>query len=423
MNINDVLETLDIADAAAILAPHWDSSATSLPDHLPHFLSPETISSTRALAHLPVEADPVLYAAAQKIAASPPLLQLAWHCQRLLCEHLDYELAKLRQWPVLTAALGELSGAFYLLVGLAAMPRIRAIHQKLGIPEDISLATCGRHCPETVGRYREHHNGQFGVLPGAIHWLRHYICGDLYRLGRLEYMIRPFGGPLHVFRHQHTRAVVALSTDASLFDDEGLAVRTDAIDATHTWRAELSQHDGYISGFPISPHGHALQREITLCLDEWQNALSPGDAIIEVHIPGGGQMSVASCRESMQQALDFFPRYFPQQTFAGFACGSWILNPQLAQIYRADSNMVLWQRELHLYPTPSGSRSGLTFVFGKDDIDIETAPRDTSLRRALLDHMAAGGRLIGGGMFMLCEDFAHFGTQVYHQQAGGYTDA
>ena len=126
-------------------------------------------------------------------------------------------------------------------------------------------------------------------------------------------------------------------------------------------------------------------------------------------------MTLHSCRESMQQALDFFPRYFPGTHSAGFACGSWILNPQLAQIYRPDSNIVLWQRELYLYPIVSSDRSGLVFVFGKDEVDLETAPRDTSLRRALLDHMQIGGRLIGGGMFLLREDFANFGSQPYHQ--------
>jgi GNAT domain-containint protein len=127
-------------------------------------------------------------------------------------------------------------------------------------------------------------------------------------------------------------------------------------------------------------------------------------------------MTLERCRESMQQALDFFPRYFPDASFAGFACGSWILNPQLEQIYRPDSNMVLWQRELYLFPVPSGDRSGVYFIFGTDDVDPRSALRDTSLRRALLDHIDRGGRLIGGGMFLLAEDFAQFGTQHYRSQ-------
>ena len=75
--------------------------------------------------------------------------------------------------------------------------------------------------------------------------------------------------------------------------------------------------------------------------------------------------------------------------------------------------MVRWQRELYLFPIASGDRSGLYSMFGQDDVDPATAPRDTSLRRAVLDHLAQGGRLIAGGMFLLTEDFSHFGTQHY----------
>jgi hypothetical protein len=58
----------------------------------------------------------------------------------------------------------------------------------------------------------------------------------------------------------------------------------------------------------------------------------------------------------------------------------------------------------------------LHFIFGSGDVDLKTAPRDTSLRRALLDHVAADGRLIGGGMFLLLEDFQYYGEQVYRNQ-------
>lgn len=418
-DLDSVLATLGIAEAASIMAPHWEHSMASFPNDVPPFLAPDTISQTRLLARLPQEADPVLHSLARQIIASQALLQLAWHCQLLLCKYLDYDIATIRQWPELNAALGKDAGAFYLLIGLAAIPHIRAIHKKRDIPEAISLDTCGRHYPETVGRYRDHHGGQFGVKPSALYWLRNYIRGDLYRLGRLEYMLRPFGGRLRVFRHQHTRAVIALAADGSAFDGEGLATQPDTCNA---WRAELLEQNGTISGYSIAPHGYAQPQPITLSLDEWQPALSPGDMIFDVHIPSGGHMTLASCRESMQQALDFFPRYFPDTHCAGFACGSWILNPQLAQIYRPDSNIVLWQRELYLYPIPSGDRSGLVFVFGKDEIDIQSAPRDTSLRRALLDHMAIGGRLIGGGMFILREDFSFFGTQPYHGHWRQYRD-
>jgi hypothetical protein len=95
---------------------------------------------------------------------------------------------------------------------------------------------------------------------------------------------------------------------------------------------------------------------------------------------------------------------------------SWILNPQIGQIYRPDSNMVLWQQEMYLYPIASSGRDGLHFLFARDDIDPATAPRDTSMRRAFLDWLASGKRLMSGGAFILTEDLQYYGTQHYRQQ-------
>ena len=107
-----------------------------------------------------------------------------------------------------------------------------------------------------------------------------------------------------------------------------------------------------------------------------------------------------------------------------FGCQSWILNPELENIYRADSNMVLYQKELYLYPISSPANSGFYFVFGKMEVDPATAPRDTSLRRALLEHVEAGGRVISSGMFAFPDDFEHFGQRHYlsHWPPAGLTE-
>lgn len=412
MELKDVLKELDIADSEEILAEHWEESEASFPSELPRFVVAETITETRALGGLVAEADLELHEAARRIASSQALLHLAWHCQCLLYEHLDYESARISQWPILTRTLGDLSGAFYLLIALEAVPRIRGVHAELGIPDPVSRDTC-HHYLEPVRMYRERCAGHSGVQPRALYWWRNHVQGDLYRLGRLEYMLKPFNGGLQAYRHRETGEVVALAADGKWFDPDGFATRSGGENA---WGTRLEERDGSVVGFPIAPHGHTVNQEIALPLSDWERVLSPGDRIMEVHIPAGGNMTPERCRESMQQALDFFPRHFPDKPFVGFACYSWILDPHLAEIYRPDANMVLWQRELYLFPVPSGNRSGLYFVFGQDDVDPDTAPRDTSMRRALLDHLAAGGGVISGGMFLLSEDFARFGSQVYRGQ-------
>ncbi|MFH1568475.1 MAG: acyltransferase domain-containing protein, partial [Gemmatimonadota bacterium] len=335
--------------ALEALSPHWADSAASRPADLPPFLDPGHITRSRALAQLPAEADAALLEAARRIAASPDLRALAWHCDQLLFEHDDYPGAtQARLWPHPIAPLGDLSGAFYLLIALDAIPRMRQVHRQRGIPEEVSRANIS-HFPVSLERYRDL-CGQVGVLPRVLYWLRHHVRGDLYRLGRLEYMAKPFRGRLVAWRHRRSRAVVALASAGARFDAEGILV---ADDEPAAWTAGLDQTPDTVTGTPISPRGHAENRVLTLRRDAWEVALSPDDPVLEVHIPAGGGMTPAACRDSMQRALDFFPRYFPERPFVGFACASWILNPQLETIYRPDSNMVLWQRQLYLHPFPN----------------------------------------------------------------------
>ena len=411
--LRSVLGELGIPQALELLAPHWQQSLASLPDAGPSLLAREQFVWARSFAGLPDEVDDDLARAAQLILNNVALTRFVWHCHELVYRHRDYEPALIGRWPVLDEVLGEDCGLLYLLVALAAVPQMRAVHEERGIPEQISHDTCS-HYPAATRVYREAHGGRWGVNPRVLYWLRNHTAGDLYRLGRMEYMIKPFRGRLSAYRHKQSREVVALAADGVRFNAEGYVdADPDESALAGGWQATFEQRPDAVTGCPIAPRGVGLRAQVKLTLDEWEPALAPGDHVLEMHIPEGGGMTVDRCEDSMRRALEFFPRYFPEQPFAGFGCASWILNPQLADIYSPRSNMVLWQNELYLYPYPSGDRSGLYFVFGTEQVDPATAPRDTSLRRALLDHLQAGGRLITGGMFMLTEDFENFGTQHY----------
>jgi len=285
------------------------------------------------------------------------------------------------------------------------------VHRRIGVPEDITCECFGQ-ISESMEYFAMQCKGMVGVRPGTLYWLRNHVRGDLFRLGRLDYILKPFGGRLKAWRHRESGRVQALALDGTRFDATGLMATGDA---PESWQGSLIEDAAGARGTPISPLGYARREELSLPAGEWALVLAPGDTMVETHIPAGGGMTPPRCSESMRRALDFFPRYFPQSPFGGFACNSWILNPELERIYRPESNMVQWQRELHLFPVSSGDRSGLYFIFGEEDPDPGTALRDTSLRRALLDHLASGGRLISGGMFLLTGDFEHYGSQVYRR--------
>lgn len=403
-------------ESAAPLAPWWEESEASFPEPYPAWLEDSDVVALRRFAGLAEPFDGPLTAVAAEVRRDPHLARLAWHAARLAFDCPDYDLDKASAWPDLSHLLGPGAPLFYLLVALRAVPAMRAAHGRRGIPESVSRATC-THFLESTDLYRLTHEGRLGVLPAMLPWLRHHVRGELCCLGRLEYMLRPFEGRLQVFRHRQRGLVIALAAGGVTVDASGLGpVPPRPGQPPAVWTTADASTEGGCSGHPIAPDGRILRALVHLDAEAWTPVLGTGDMILETHIPPGGGMSPERCVESMQEALAFFPRHFPETPFSAFACSSWVLNPELAEFYSPTSNMILWQRELYLFPLPSNGRAGLSFIFGRNDVDPATAPRDTSLRRALLDRLAAGRPLRAGGMFCLPEEVREYGRQPYRRR-------
>lgn len=403
------IESLESVEA------NWEAAQALMPEEGPGFLSPEAIRENRAWCSFGPEADEPLLRAAGRIRADETLLRLAWQCDWRLYDSAEPIWSG--GWPSFEAALGEDAGLFYLLIGLDLAPRLRAYHSRLGIPEEITRETLLEPRAFSLN-YAQMHPGRLGIPRSQLFWLRFYLYEKFFRLGRFEYWLKPFRGGAHAYRSRRTGQVLALAPAGARIDANGYMPRSDAPPAPGEWSAELTVCDGKAAGAPISPLGHVERRQVVLDLAEWEPVLSPGDWVLDFHIPAGGGMTPAACHDSFRRAAAFFSERFPETPPAAFVCFSWIYNPDLERILPAGSNLVLNLGDAYLFPTPSGGHDGLWFIFFQDHFDLASAPRRTSVQRAVCDWLAAGKPWRSGGMFYLTADLDHLGTQVYRRQAG-----
>lgn len=114
---------------------------------------------------------------------------------------------------------------------------------------------------------------------------------------------------------------------------------------------------------------------------------------LSVHIPDfSGPMTDEACSASIAQAREFFPRHFPDEHYKYAVCHSWLLDPRLKEYLRPGSNIVRFQERFTLAGKGWDSTDGIMqFVFGKTAKDVDNVPRDTSLQRAVVDHIRSGG--------------------------------
>jgi hypothetical protein len=389
--------------------PEWQVSRRVYPSEGAGFLTDAAVAENALFAGFAPEDLPELQATAALIRRRPALSRLAWHCYRSVFD--GPKAAQFKGWPDFKKALGARQGMLFLLAGLAGVPRVRAWHKSLGIPENITRDTC-REVWDFCANHRRGHSGVMGCDPGQLSWLRHYAHEPYFRLGRLEYWLRPFGGGVQVFRNRETQEVVALADDGSRHSDEGFRISKD-LDTG--WLASLQESPEEIAGFPISPLGMAVNKQLRLPAPLWSSVLRKGDLALDMHIPQGGALTPAACADSQRRAMEFFPKYFSDGHFAGMVCNSWMFNTQLEEILPPTANLVQFMRDLYLFPVHSTGQDGLWFIFLQEPLDLKTAPRETSLQRAVAGFLDTGRKWRGGGMFILREDALKSGEQRYRK--------
>ena len=414
MDLDRVVQELGIADSRDLLACEWDSSQRVMPAGVPGFLSPDFVSDACQALYLPDDITTSAVDAARRVAASPALMSLAWHCHHYLYHGPDIEGRVADNWPSLEAALGEADGMFYLLVLISHVPGMQAIHRAHRLPEAVLRESMdqvyqrGVTCSVQFGRW--------GLDGHAARWLSNYVRGNVYSLGRLAHQFGTVGDRIVVFRHVGSSDVIALSEGGVSYRADGQLRRDDEPEPEGVWTARFSETEREVVGYPIAPEGYAVRSEVRLKSSVWRPFLRRGDPALVFHIPGGRPLDHAQCGASFREALGFFPRYFPEVPIRALYCASWVLDAQLEDWLPTTANMVRFIREFYLCPGVISRHSILKAVLGGVPDDLSVAPRDTTLQRAIVDHLSRGRPMDprGGKAFLFPEDL-DWGSQVYRR--------
>lgn len=410
------------------LETDWAKSTQSMPTTLP-FLQPKAIQENSEWATLPQDAIDFTIQAAQKIASDPDLTHLAWHAHNILFIDKSADRGSTRDWPLLAPLLNKYGGAFYLLIALSGIPTIRTFHQSRNIPNDIAKLTY-RDTYVWAQQYHDigtsidgkfthpHKPHSWGLCTRIFPWILSHLHGDLYRVGRLQFKTGPYRQNIQAYRHRQTGTMHLIAESGLEFRPDGNFNGSGGITADKPWTSHFSESKTEVTGSPIHPNGHAIQNPITLQKSDWECIVQKDDSILEIHIPEDGPMGFDDCGESLRQAADFFLKHFPDRPFKAICCTSWLLDPTYQKLLSEKSNIVRFQRECYLFPlNAKGGRSGLERIFGPYTHDLSTAPRDSSMRRAVLDHLERDGVLISGGCLLWPEHLSQWGTQIYLSQA------
>ncbi|MCI7643548.1 MAG: acyltransferase domain-containing protein [Lentisphaeria bacterium] len=401
------------AKFAEALEFDFEDSQRSFNGELPFFMQKEYYE--RQLAKIkPAKMDGILEGLARvaaKTAHSHELRLLAWHLH--YATFLAPRSWRTGSWPELREIYGDDCGLFYLFGAISAIDLLEKKFAELGLPEKYARDTV-TWIGGSIQTYRNAHRNHPGHDKRQLPWVRLYVEGLLFRIGRFEYLIENKLLPevVKVYRHKQSREVVAFCRSSWQLDGDGMRLFWGDGEDKVKFTAELKQEGALVTGTAVNPAGFAeVGRERTISLDEYEEVFHDNDFVVSFHIPPGGGMTLDLIRESFKEATEFFSKYF-KQDLKGFFCSSWIFNPAWHKLI-PESNLGKFQFELYLFPLMSGGTDGLFFIFGRDDTNYADYPRDNSMRRCMLDILDRGEKLRNGGCFFLTEDLDKFGTQCY----------
>lgn len=401
-------------DFTVALLGGWEASQAAAPSGALFFLMPSFVAMVGQEAGLSPNLVAAMSGAAARIAEDPLACALAWHIHYRLFHLPRFPREEVDRWLLPFDLLPQDAGLLFLLALCGGVPDALAFHRAHGVPSSVSRETL-RDLERWANHYRRHH-GEWGIEPSLLRWFRLHMRGELYDLGRLQFQPTRWTMAAWVFRHRVSGRVVALAEDGVRFGPDGLRIDPDeAPDSPGAWTARLALDADWAIGHPITPRGAAQQEVVRLPRAEWDEALVPGDLVLDLHIPRGAPLDLEACRRSLEEAPRFFAAHFPERPFVAFACHSWLLDPQLADLLPPSTNLVRFQRQMYLIPTVGDQEDTLYRIFDGVPADLKTAPRDTSLRRAVLDHLGPGGTLGGGGCFLFPEDLPAWGTDIYNR--------
>ena len=274
---------------------------------------------------------------------------------------------------------------------LILVPTIEELSIKLKkrqIPEDIIGDTLKQY-EDCVFLYKER-EGIWGLSRGHFNHLQHYIDQKFLNVGRLRFMVVDnFAVPIKAYKNAENKIVILF--DNAQINQMGLLKGTPPIEQEEEcFLADIQETDEYFEGYKADEEGLFSAQKVRLLKSEWELMLQRGHSVLSVHIPPNGALTEEICDASYKRAKEVFEKYYPEFDFKCFYCHSWLLDSQLKNFLKEESNILRFQKKYCLFPGITEGRDVFTFVFKSQGVPIKDLPEQTSLQRAIKSHYLNG---------------------------------
>lgn len=122
--------------------------------------------------------------------------------------------------------------------------------------------------------------------------------------------------------------------------------------------------------------------------------------VLNIHIPEGEPLDFDKCKNSINSAKEFSGKYFPEYTFDGFVCESWLLDPNNSLFMDKSKNIVKFSELFDtVVRTKHNNFEIVKRLWGKEiktADEIRDFAENTDLQRRTKAYILSGGKTGNG---------------------------
>ena len=246
------------------------------------------------------------------------------------------------------------------LVLLSCAGAAEAEMERRNIPDDQRQWIRGGHEKALLSRQKA--VGYPAMTLGTLCWRKRMVLPNIYMIRDMEFELKVMNGEVTVYREKATGKLVGLREDGQT-ETEFLCTRI--------------------------LRGGEPGEAVTLSKEAYEAFVRLGDDVMGVHIPRGAKIDPESLAKSCAEARQFFAQYYPDRPPKCFYCGSWLLDPTLANYLKPTSNIITFQRNFQCWPVRSTGKEVFNFIHPQPFNSYEELPENTSLERMLKNRYLA----------------------------------
>ncbi|MCR5754935.1 MAG: hypothetical protein K6G30_09035 [Acetatifactor sp.] len=288
------------------------------------------------------------------------------------------------------------------LLLLACLEPGEAMLKSRGIPEAYYEEIPFHRIAPQMEQYKKTGNCEVLDFP----WDKNFYTRSIFLLDRFYFIPYKFGDPFCLYRNKADNRLIGIY-------DGGYAVRRDGQVVPERKKVEdaafytsFEENDDSVKGNYMNPCGILSGRVESLEKEDWGKALQPGDLLLALHIPSGEGYNPHRLNRSMELALQFYGKYFPEYAIKGFWSESWLYDNRLALLLEESTNIVSVQRRFYNYSIGEGGAMLRREIWHRQDVDPDKVEPKTALEKKVVAILRAGGDFCTTSMIVLKEDVA-----------------